>query len=68
MTTAEITDRLCSIVAGQAAFIRELVLFIENQLAVDDEIKKDFAGKEKRLNEELDLVETGLFPSGEREA
>ena len=67
MTTAEISEKLCSITAEAVAFTHELVLFIENHLAVDEEIKRQFADRQNRLSHELDLVETGLFPSAERE-
>lgn len=62
MSAAELIDRLCAVVEAQAKIIREQGLFIENQLAVDDEVKKQFAAQRDDVDEELDLIEVGLRP------
>lgn len=62
MSAAELIDRLCAVVEAQAKIIREQGLFIENQLAVDDEVKKQFAAQRDDVDTELDLIEVGLRP------
>lgn len=62
MNAPELIDRLCAVVEVQAKIIREQGLFIENQLAVDDEVKKQFAAQRDDVDEELDLIEVGLRP------
>ena len=62
MNAPELIDRLCAVVESQAKIIREQGLFIENQLAVDDEVKKQFAAQRDDVDEELDLIEVGLRP------
>lgn len=62
MNAPELIDRLCAVVEAQAKIIREQGLFIENQLAVDDEVKKQFAAQRDDVDEELDLIEVGLRP------
>lgn len=62
MSAAELIDRLCAVVEAQANIIREQGLFIENQLAVDDEVKKQFAAQRDDVDTELDLIEVGLRP------
>lgn len=62
MNSAELIDRLCSVVEAQADIIREQALFIENQLAVDEEVKKHFAARRDDVDAELDLIEVGLRP------
>ena len=62
MNAPELIVRLCAVVESQAKIIREQGLFIENQLAVDDEVKKQFAAQRDDVDEELDLIEVGLRP------
>ena len=62
MNAPELIDRLCAVVEAQAKIIREQGIFIENQLAVDDEVKKQFAAQRDDVDEELDLIEVGLRP------
>ena len=62
MNAPELIDRLCAVVEAQSKIIREQGLFIENQLAVDDEVKKQFAAQRDDVDEELDLIEVGLRP------
>jgi len=58
----ELIDRLCTVAATQAQIIKEQALFIEQQLAVDEEIKKNFADQRKTVDLELDLLEAELHP------
>lgn len=62
MKSPELIDRLCSVVEAQAKIIREQALFIENQLSVDEEAKKQFAVRRDEIDAELDLIEVGLRP------
>jgi len=62
MTTTEIVDRLCSVTEAQSKLIRELFTFINEQAAVDAEIKKHFEEKCRTIDEENDLIEIGLRP------
>ena len=61
MNSIELIDRLCTVAATQAQIIKEQALFIEQQLAVDEEIKK-FADQRKTVDLELDLLEAELHP------
>lgn len=62
MNDIELIDRLCTVAATQAQIIKEQALFIEQQLAVDEEIKKNFADQRKTVDLELDLLEAELHP------
>lgn len=62
MSNLEIIDRLCAVTNLQSDIIKEQATFIEEQLAVDAEIKKRFADKRKTADEELDAIECGLRP------
>lgn len=62
MTTLETIDRLCAVTSAQADIIREQAAFIEEQLTVDEEIKRSFAEKRKAVDDELDLIEYGMRP------
>ena len=60
MSNLEIIDRLCAVTQAQSDIIREQATFIEEQLTVDAEIKKQFSDKRKAVDDELDLLEYGL--------
>lgn len=62
MNSTELIDRLCAVVEEQAKIIRKQALFIEEQLAVDEEVKKQFAAQRDDVDTELDLIEVGLRP------
>ena len=62
MSNLEIIDRLCAVTQAQSDIIREQATFIEEQLTVDAEIKKQFAEKRKAVDDELDLIEYGMRP------
>lgn len=62
MNSTELIDRLCLVVEAQAGIIREQALLIENELAVDEEVKKQFATRRDDVDAELDLIEVGLRP------
>lgn len=62
MTRLEIIDHLCEVTEMQSRIIRELYSFIEEQLTVDEEIKKDFAEKCRTVDLEVALVESDLLP------
>lgn len=62
MNSTELIDRLCAVVEEQAEIIRKQALFIEEQLAVDEEVKKQFAAQRDDVDTELDLIEVGLRP------
>lgn len=62
MTTLETIDRLCTVVEAQAKLIREQATFIEEQLAVEEEIKQSFSERREVIDNELDLIEIGLRP------
>lgn len=62
MNNLELIDRLCTVAETQARIIKEQALFIEEQLAVDDEIKKKFAEQRETVDSELDLLGIGLRP------
>lgn len=62
MNSPELIDRLCAVVEEQAKIIRDQALFIENELAVEEEAKKQFAARRDDTDKELDLIETGLLP------
>lgn len=62
MNSTELIDRLCAVVEEQAKIIRMQALFIEEQLAVDEEVKKQFAAQRDDVDTELDLIEVGLRP------
>ncbi len=63
MNSTELIDRLCAVVEEQAKIIRKQALFIEELLAVDEEVKKQFAAPRDDVDTELDLIEVGLRPS-----
>ena len=54
MDTVMIIDCLCRVIESQARVIREQAAFIENELAVDEEMKKRFAGMWEDAEAELD--------------
>ena len=60
MSNLEIIDRLCAVTQAQSDIIREQATFIEEQLTVDAEIKKQFADKRKAVDDELDALEYGM--------
>ena len=60
MTQLEIIDHLCAVTETQSRIIRELYTFIDEQLTVDEEIKKKFAEKCRTVDAEAALVESGL--------
>ena len=62
MNSTELIDRLCAVVEEQAKIIRMQALFIEEQLAVDEEVKKQFAAQRDDVDTEFDLIEVGLRP------
>lgn len=62
MTMLETIDRLCAVTTAQADIIREQAKFIEEQLTVDEAIKRSFAKKREAVDDELDLIEHGLRP------
>lgn len=62
MNNLELIDRLCTVTETQARIIREQALFIEEQLTVDDEIKKKFAEQRETVDSELDSLGVGLRP------
>ena len=62
MNKLELIDRLCAVVEMQSASIREQAFFIEEQLAVDDEIKKGFEKKREAIDDKLDVLEMNLRP------
>lgn len=62
MNSTELIDRLCAVVEEQGKNIRKQALFIEEQLAVDEEVKKQFAAQRDDVDTELDLIEVGLRP------
>lgn len=62
MNSTELIERLCAVVEEQAKIIRRQALFIEEQLAVDEEVKKQFAAQRDDVDDELDLIEVGLRP------
>jgi len=60
MTQLELIDCLCNIMEMQSKIIREQALFIEEQLTVDDAIKREFAKKRIAVDDELDRVEYNM--------
>lgn len=62
MNNLELIDRLCTVAETQARIIREQALFIEEQLTVDDEIKKKFAEQRETVDTELNSLGVGLCP------
>lgn len=62
MNSTELIDRLCAVVEEQAKIIRKQALFIEEQLAVDEEVKKQFAAQRDDVDTELDLIKVELRP------
>ncbi len=62
MNNLELIDRLCTVAETQARIIREQALFIEEQMTVDDEIKKKFAEQRETVDSELDSLGVGLRP------
>lgn len=57
MDRLELIVRLCDICEMQAAIIREQATFIEEQLSVDEAIKKRYADKRADVNERIDWLE-----------
>lgn len=57
MDRLELIVRLCDICEMQAAIIREQATFIEEQLSVDEAIKKRYADKRAAVNERIDWLE-----------
>ncbi len=60
MTQLELIDCLCNIMEMQSKIIREQALFIEEQLTVDDALKREFAKKRIAVDDELDRVEYNM--------
>ena len=56
MNSLELVDRLCEICEMQAAIIREQATFIDEQLAVDEAVKKAYAAKRAVVDEKLKLL------------
>lgn len=52
MNSTELIDRLCAVVEEQAEIIRKQALLIEEQLAVDEEVKKQFAAQRDDVDTE----------------
>lgn len=62
MTNIEIIDRLCAVVEAQSAIIRKQAFFIGEQLAVNEEIKKEFAMQCDAVDDEIDALEFSMRP------
>lgn len=62
MTQLEIIDRLCAVVEAQSDIIRKQAFFIEEQLAVDEAIKNEFAKQRESVDNELDILELSMRP------
>lgn len=60
MTTLEIIDRLCTVIEAQAKIIRAQVTFIDEQLSVDEELKKQLFGMNDPIDADLDVLEYHL--------
>ena len=60
MTTLEIIDRLCTVIEAQAKIIRAQVTFIDEQLSVDEELKKQLFGMNAPIDADLDVLEYHL--------
>jgi len=58
MTSLEIIDSLCAVTKAQSDIIRDLATFIEEQLAVDEEIKKSIIERcDSVENQRCDVIE-----------
>lgn len=60
MTTLEIIDRLCTVIEAQAKIIRTQVAFINEQLSVDEELKKQLFNMNEPIDADLDVLEYHL--------
>lgn len=62
MNRVEFIDRICAVNERQAKIIRLQAIFIEEQCAVDEEVKRKFAAMRDEVDGELDLIEFELRP------
>lgn len=62
MSNIELIDRLCSVTSELIDIVHRQAAFIEEQLAVDDAIKQEFARARDRAEQELDIIEYDLRP------
>ena len=60
MNRLELIDRLCAICEMQSEIIREQATFIEEQLSVDDAIKKRYAARRSIVETEIESLERRL--------
>lgn len=60
MTKLELIDRLCAVNEEQSRIIRELLVFIDEQLTVDEAVKERFAEKCRTVETESGYIDAGL--------
>lgn len=60
MTNTEIIDRLCAVVEAQSGIIRKQAFCIEQQLAIDEATRNEFARQRETVNAEIDILESGM--------
>lgn len=60
MTTTELIDRLCAVVEAQSGIIRKQAFFIEEQLAVDEATKNEFARQRESVDTQIDIIESSM--------
>lgn len=60
MTKLELIDRLCAVNEMQSRIIRELFIFLDEQITVDEAVKQSFAEKCRTLEAESCTIDAGL--------
>lgn len=68
MTNSEHLEALCSIIRQQAAIIREQGVFIDEQLTVDEALRKYFAEQREEVSERIAQLDGALPPLPDRPA
>lgn len=60
MKAIELIDRLCAVVEAQARIIRTQAMVIEEQRAIDDEVKRELETQRSAVNQKIELAGVGL--------